>query len=982
MARKKLLAVAVGMLMPAVAQALTLNQIKVGSLLDQPLKAAIEVTADRTEELDSLRVGLAPPRRFTEKGIPRPDMLEDLQFQVVRKEPGKALVIVTTKTPVREPFLDFLVEATWQSGQVMREYTVLLDPPFTVGRRPPPIEVPAKVEPPKPVAAAPAPPEAIETKPGERTAQQTAAPATQKKPAEKVPEKPAAPPVAHAPSGEGPVAGRLEVAEGDTLWSLAKSVRPTGASVYQTLNAIFLANPHAFLEDNVNLMLEGSILRVPPREEILALDARAAERLLAEHTRAWRPGTPVSAGSGDAKSAAATASPRQQPADAGKADAELRLASAGTSSSVTEAGDATRRSADAESNAEGAAGKTGELAQQLVLAREEAASVRQEAEDLRSRLADMSAQLEDARRLLELKDEQLARLQAYYAAQGEEQDQPVTEAETVPDDVIAAETIDRGPGPIESPDTEAAPEAAADQVPTEPAGDEGATASLSGATEDARAVAETAEAPDTSAELAEPTTPAEGTVPAEPAEPAEAERTRPVAEGAAETSDAAAEPPEPSKAAEAAPRQTTSPGLSLDDVPILPVLGGVAVAGLLGLLVLLRRRRGGEAEGPLPASGSSPAATLVSRTAQPSVATRLAEVDDLVAASDLGGAAVVAEKLLASNPGQPQIALKLFEIHHASGDGKAFAALARKLAATGFAADYTDAWTRVEEMGRELMPGDRLFAPAASAAPVAADAPSAEGDRDLDEMLDSLETELSGREGSLREEAAEALGEAAAHLDADREPAPPAPEVAASSTAQPAPSDAEAEPDETLEFERVELAPEEVVDVEAAAADYEGAIEFDLDSLEQLAATEAADASAETAGDETKSDLEDAFDTLEFTLPAGEAEAAGEELTGGLDDLAESLESTPLTSGDEAELADESGSGDVDNIVSLRPEEPLAPEAVAASDEDEVQTKLDLARAFLDLGDAEGARSILEEVVAEGNERQREEAESLLSNTG
>ena len=110
MARKKLIAAAIGMLLPMAAEALTLGQVKVGSLLDQPLKAAIEVTADQPSELESLRVGLASAGEFSSKGIPRLPMLDDLRFEVVRKSATTALIVVTSRSAVREPFVDFLMD--------------------------------------------------------------------------------------------------------------------------------------------------------------------------------------------------------------------------------------------------------------------------------------------------------------------------------------------------------------------------------------------------------------------------------------------------------------------------------------------------------------------------------------------------------------------------------------------------------------------------------------------------------------------------------------------------------------------------------------------------------------------------------------------------------------------------------------------------------------------------------------------------------
>ncbi len=180
MARKKLIAVAIGLLLPVAAEALTLGYIKVGSLLDQPLKAAIEVTADKPSELQSLKVNLAPASQFSKKGIPRLSILDNLRFQVVRRNDSSAMIVVTSSTPIREPILDILVDAKWADGQVTREYTLLLDPPLTADRKPPQIDIPKSA-----VVVAPAP-AAVAKKPAPAAAAPKAA--SKPAPAKKQPE--------------------------------------------------------------------------------------------------------------------------------------------------------------------------------------------------------------------------------------------------------------------------------------------------------------------------------------------------------------------------------------------------------------------------------------------------------------------------------------------------------------------------------------------------------------------------------------------------------------------------------------------------------------------------------------------------------------------------------------------------------------------------------------------------------------------------
>ncbi|MCZ6578894.1 MAG: hypothetical protein O6927_06040, partial [Gammaproteobacteria bacterium] len=118
-------------LLPTNSLALGLGEIEVDSFLNQPLDAKIEVISTRPGEVDDLLVTLASRDAFTRAGLSRPRGLSELRFKVlINEEDGTAVVLVTTKKAVKEPFLNFLVEADWAKGRVLREFTVLLDPPF------------------------------------------------------------------------------------------------------------------------------------------------------------------------------------------------------------------------------------------------------------------------------------------------------------------------------------------------------------------------------------------------------------------------------------------------------------------------------------------------------------------------------------------------------------------------------------------------------------------------------------------------------------------------------------------------------------------------------------------------------------------------------------------------------------------------------------------------------------------------------------
>ena len=110
---------------PGMAAALGLGPITVSSALNEPMRARIELVAAGTSELDTFEVGLADADLFERAGIPRGDAARNLRFEVVRGE-GRDYVLVTSEEPVREPALEFVVEAAWAGGRAVRTYTVLL----------------------------------------------------------------------------------------------------------------------------------------------------------------------------------------------------------------------------------------------------------------------------------------------------------------------------------------------------------------------------------------------------------------------------------------------------------------------------------------------------------------------------------------------------------------------------------------------------------------------------------------------------------------------------------------------------------------------------------------------------------------------------------------------------------------------------------------------------------------------------------------
>ena len=111
------------------AYALSLGRLTVQSALGEPLRAEIEVPDITAEEAASLKAGVAQPEAFTAVGLEYSAALTSLQATLQRRADGRAYLRLTSDRTVNDPFVDLILEATWASGRIVRDYTLLLDPP-------------------------------------------------------------------------------------------------------------------------------------------------------------------------------------------------------------------------------------------------------------------------------------------------------------------------------------------------------------------------------------------------------------------------------------------------------------------------------------------------------------------------------------------------------------------------------------------------------------------------------------------------------------------------------------------------------------------------------------------------------------------------------------------------------------------------------------------------------------------------------------
>ena len=243
-------AVASAVLLSSAASAAGLGKLTVLSALGQPLRAEIELTTTAGEDASSLAVKLASPEAFRAANIEFNPALLSLRFNVEQRA-GRQFIRVSSTQPLNEPFVDMLIELSWNSGRLVREYTFLLDP--------------AELRNTQPAQAA------AETRPA---AAQPSAPLAQLRPAVPQPAAPVAqqpqqPQQAQAPRAAAPAAAAAEtptsyrVRQGDSLGKIAAKLKPADISLDMMLVALYRANPDAFIGNNMNRLKSGQILSVP-----------------------------------------------------------------------------------------------------------------------------------------------------------------------------------------------------------------------------------------------------------------------------------------------------------------------------------------------------------------------------------------------------------------------------------------------------------------------------------------------------------------------------------------------------------------------------------------------------------------------------------------------------------------------------------------------------------------------------------------------
>lgn len=357
------LAVSGGLFLPRYADAAGLGRLTVQSALGQPLQAEVEITSLTPEESASLSATLAPPEAFRQAGLEYNPALTGLNFRIDRRSDGRSVVRISSSRPINEPFVDLLVELNWASGKFAREYTFLLDPPgMQIGRANSVDGGASTATPVAPRVATATPAPAPAPAPAPLTAAQARAAAGLGASAPAA-EPPAAAAPAPAPVSRpaptpapAPVASRppsVEVGRGDTLAGIAEQYRPSGVSLNQAIVSIYRANPDAFF-GGVHQMRSGATLAIPSEGEMRSLSqAEVAEEMRAslksfnEYRNRLASNAREVGGQQGGQQASGTVGQVRPQAEAAPAGDQLRLSTGGAGAGV--AGSATgSQAADAE----------------------------------------------------------------------------------------------------------------------------------------------------------------------------------------------------------------------------------------------------------------------------------------------------------------------------------------------------------------------------------------------------------------------------------------------------------------------------------------------------------------------------------------------------------------------------------------------------------------------------------------------------------
>ncbi len=973
------------------ASAAGLGRLTVLSALGQPLNAEIELTSVGKDEAGTLSAKLASAEAFRQANIEFNPALFSVRFGIEQRG-ARQFIRVTSSQPINEPYVDMLLELGGTSGRLVREYTFLLDPvDLRSGQITAPIAAPIRMP------QASQSPTSMPSQPSQPSSSSNAAsPAVRREPAESVVSAPRPVKVRKdAPAsnvGTGAGEKSYTVKSGDSLARIANKVRSGSVSLDQMLVALYRANPSAFVGENMNRMRAGEILSVPTADSAKSVDGQEARGVvvaqaqdfsnyrnkLAGKVSASVPQRPVESKQVAGGKITTKVEEAKNPADESKD--KLKLSKTGTAS--TAAAIATARGANVASAEE-------KIAKDKSIA------------EANSRVKDLEKNVADLQKVLEVKNRDLA-----------DQQKKADLAAKTAASAAAAVALASKPGTPLTAVTPARSDIKKPDVPlvvTPPVV--------------ASAVAPVVKPTLPVASTPAPVAPNAATVVSQPTPTAQL----PVSKTPA--------PPVKAKPAVLAPVETSFLDDLLGNALLLPALGLLLVGlGAFGIFSSRRKKKNQQFEDSILTDSNLKANSLFGSTGGQSVDTNnsvfnsnfapsasqldanevdpVAEADVYIAYGRDAQAEEILKEALRTQPDRNAVRIKLLEIYAHRKDVRSFELMASDL--YGMTKGQGDDWAQAASMGIALDPNNPMYAGGqnvehampfvAPVAPVAA-----ADDLDLEALLASTQINtLAGTANTIAPEVAHLNHQdldlnTASYLDsASAKTAPQSMPVPKTDNGldfdlegmgiqdveshevltNPSLLTADAHNAHAMDFESPTLAPEQHID----AVDFTETEHHAAPAHDNVTLTTAETAAAAIAANALHFEIPETERVVHHaapSIPVGVAVASAAtpavhpnpmdfDLSGiSLDLDPDAVHGTVAVPASPAHHAT--------HDTALENSDTLVLEDDEISSTPEMATKLDLAIAYEEIGDKDGARELLDEVIKGGTTEQATQAKAMLA---
>ena len=426
--------------MPLCGFAAGLGKLNVNSGLGEPLKAEIELLSVTPEELSTLTATIASEEAYAVQGITRLGIHNNIKVELAKNADGSPVLKIRSLQPVSDPYLDMLIQVDWASGRLLREYTVLLDPPEykqVINEAPASSAVINKPSVATSVASKESAPAVVSKNVTDGTRQDT----KKSKKSKKVSNQAAEQQDESSTSTDVP---QLMTVRGDTLNSIAKEMQMEGVSLDQMLVGLYENNKSAFVDGNMNRLKVGQIVKAPSKDTLTAISPKQARQSVKVHSANWNVYRNNLAGN-------VLAAPVVEEAEQ-KQSASGKIASAEDKAAPAKSGpqDVVKLSAGGKVPAK--EGKAGADFDAKILALQEEATTREKTlKESQERTATLEAQIADMQKLLALKSQTMTGLQknAEVVVQPAEGNQaaPVPAPPVVPESVPAPAVSAPSPTP-------------------------------------------------------------------------------------------------------------------------------------------------------------------------------------------------------------------------------------------------------------------------------------------------------------------------------------------------------------------------------------------------------------------------------------------------------------------------------------------------------------------------------------------------------